>query len=474
RSSEVRVVLAKNAVEPSIREGVLFLGGVSVEELPRFPEQSASSPNNDEPPPKELRTVEARFKQYPDEVFAFASAALQGFRADHPPAGLHDVILRHASTHILARELTEAEVRKSLAEGHTYVAHDWLCDPTGFSFIADSNLGVYEIGDSVPIMHTVTRVTLPIPAKLKLLRNGAVVAEANDSNFTFPLKEQGDYRLEAWLTVDGETLPWIYSNAIHVTGPPNFTMPPSEIPPNVEVRKDISYTDGDAADAAKHKLDLYLPKDKKTFPVIVFVHGGSWHTGDRVMYAPLGIRFAKLGFGVAIPSYRLMPDHLHPAQIEDVAAAFGWVYKNVGQYGGDTKRISLVGHSAGGHLAALLALDWEYLKKHDVPAGAIHSVASISGIYEVTGVPGFVSEKGAPDASPSHMVHSQAPPFLITYCQWDYFGLPKQARDFAANLKKSFVGSQLVYLPRENHVSEIVNIWKDDDPTARAILNFIQ
>jgi len=52
--------------------------------------------------------------------------------------------------------------------------------------------------------------------------------------------------------------------------------------------------------------------------------------------------------------------------------------------------------------------------------------------------------------------------------------LPKQARDFAANLKRSFVPSQLVYLPRENHVSEIVNIWKDDDPTARAILNFIQ
>ena len=58
----------------------------------------------------------------------------------------------------------------------------------GFSFIADSNLGVYEIGDSVPIMHTVIRATLPIPAKLKLLRNGAVVAEANDANFRYEVE----------------------------------------------------------------------------------------------------------------------------------------------------------------------------------------------------------------------------------------------------------------------------------------------
>jgi acetyl esterase/lipase len=457
RAADVRVVLTKNAVENGIRDGVLFLGSVAGEGLPQFPEPSSGSPSwsgNDEGmTPKELRTVEARFKQYPDEVFAVAGAALENSRADHRRAALQEVSLRHENTHILARDLSEGEIRKSLAEGHAYVSHDWLCDPTGFSFVAESNLGVYEIGDTAPIMHTVIRATLPIAAQLKLLRNGTMIAEANNSNFSFEVKEEGDYRLEAWLTVDGETLPWIYSNALHIAGPPNFTMPPAETPANVEVHKDITYTEGDPADAAKHKLDLYLPKNKKTFPVIVFLHGGSWRTGDRAMYGPLGIHFAKLGIGVAIPSYRLMPNHPHPAQIEDAAAAFAWVYKNVGQYGGDVKRISLVGHSAGGHLAALLALDWEYLTKHDVPLGAIRSVAALSGVYEVNGVPGFVSEKGAPDPSPSHVIHSQAPPFLITYCQWDYFGLPKQAREFAAALKKSFVASQLVYIPRQNHLT---------------------
>ena len=72
------------------------------------------------------------------------------------------------------------------------------------------------------------------------------------------------------------------------------------------------------------------------------------------MYAVVGNRFAKAGIGVAIPSYRLMPKSPHPAQIRDVAEAFAWVYQNAGQYGGDSKRMYLAGHSAGGHLASTL------------------------------------------------------------------------------------------------------------------------
>ena len=160
--------------------------------------------------------------------------------------------------------------------------------------------------------------------------------------------------------------------------------------------------------------------------------------------------------------------------MRDVAGAFAWVYQNAAQYGGDLKRIYVAGHSAGGHLAALLALDGEYLKARDVPLSAIRGVAALSGVYDVTKLPEFVSDKGARDASPLHYAHPQAPPFLIAYCQWDYLGLPRQARDFTGALKKNFVGTQLLYLPGENHITEIINIWKDDDPIARAILAFIK
>lgn len=452
--------------------------------------------------PKEWKRLAAKEKEFPDEVFAAGTDALPDFLArwdkeipSHPFTGIaandahqnqiyngvmfdpYAVAFRHVSTHILARELTEASIREALAAGRAYVSHDWLCDPTGFAFVAENNLGLYDMGDSIPMSGlAVSGVTLhaalPIPAKLKLIHNGAVVAEATDSKFTYSPKEPGAYRLEAWLTVDGEDRPWVFSNPIYVAKSTDLALPPGTLDAGVERQKDLLYTSGDPADAAKHKLDLYLPKDRKNFPVLVFLHGGAWRTGDRSMYVAVGNRFAKKGIGVAIPSYRLMPRNPHPAQIEDAAAAFAWVYRNIAQFGGDPSRIYLAGHSAGGHLAALLALDDAYLSKQGVPVSAIRGVAAISGVYDVGAIKDFAA--AGPDASPIQHVHSGAPPFLVTYCQWDYYGLPLQARQFAAALKKSFDAVDLEYIRGQGHISEIIHVVKDDDPLAQAILKLIQ
>jgi acetyl esterase/lipase len=453
--------------------------------------------------PREWKALVAKEKQYPDEVFAAGTDALPDFLARwdkelaaHPFTGIaandahqnqifngttfdpYAVSFRHVSTHILARELNEKDIRDSLAAGRAYVSHDWLCDPSGFSFIAENNLGLFDMGDQVPLSglgvgNTSIHASLPIPAKLKLIRDGVVVAEAGDSKLAYSPKEPGTYRLEAWLTVDGEERPWIFSNPIYITKSSNLALPAGTLDANVEVHKDVAYTDGDPADAAKHKLDLYLPKDRKNFPVLVFIHGGSWRSGDRALYPALGNRFAKLGIGVAIPSYRLMPKSPHPAQIEDCAAAFAWVYKNIAQYGGDTTRLYLSGHSAGGHLVALLALDPANLAKYDIPLTAIKGVAAISGVYDVSKIKGF-EDAGADSPSPLAHVHSKAPPFVVSYCQWDYLALPLQAREFAAALKKSFDPVELLYVPGQGHISEIIHIVKDDDVIAQAILKLIQ
>lgn len=454
--------------------------------------------------PKEWKRLVDKEKEFPDEIFAAGTDVLPQFLArwDKELAGhpLHAftgiaandahqnqifngttfdpyaVAFRHVSTHILARELNEHDIRESLVAGRAYVSHDWLCDPTGFSFIAQNNLGVFDMGDQVPLSGLAVGTTrihasLPIPAKLKLIHDGQVVAEANDATFTYTPKEPGSYRLEAWLTIDGEDRPWIFTNPIFVSKSSSLALPAFTLAPNVEMQRDVTYTEGDPADAAKHKLDLYLPKDKKNFPVLVFIHGGSWRSGDRSNYPALGNRFAKLGIGVAIPSYRLMPKNPHPAQIEDTAAAFAWVYKNIAQYGGDTTRIYLAGHSAGGHLVALLALDDTYLKKYDVPLTAIRGVASISGVYDVSKMAAFA---GRDNPSPIAHVHPKAPPFLVSYCEWDYAALPLQAREFTAALKKSFDTVDLLYVPGQSHISEIIHIVQDDDVIAQAILKLIQ
>ena len=250
-------------------------------------------------------------------------------------------------------------------------------------------------------------------------------------------------------------------------------------PPGVQVHRDISYTTGEPKDEAKHKLDLYLPEGKTKVPVLVFFHGGSWTTGDRSQYIALGNRLARAGIAMAIPSYRLMPLNRHPSEMEDAAAAFDWVYRHIEEYGGDPKRVYVSGHSSGGHMASPLALDNEYLEKYGLNPGEIRGVVTMSGVYDVRYVPAFKQADDKPesekkDASPLFRVHRGAPRFLVTYCQWDYLTLPRQARDFAAALKKAFVDTKLLYIPNEGHITEIISAASEQSPLLNAILSFVE
>lgn len=379
----------------------------------------------------------------------------------------YEVSFRSAVTHILAREVTEDALRRSLREGRAYVAHDWLADPTGFAFIASNNLGVYQMGDSIPLFQDAKfTAMLPLPAKLKLIHNGKIVHEASGTKLEYSTREVGYYRLEAWLELDGELRPWIYSNPIYVTATSGLKLPAAGVWESVEVRRDIEYTSGAAEDASKHMLDIYLPKGKTNTPVFVFIHGGAWKQGDRSQYPALGNRLAREGIAVVVPSYRLAPKNQHPAQIDDIRAAFRWTVAHLGEIGGDPSRVYVGGHSAGGHLSSLLALT----------EPGIRGVASLSGVYDVRTIEKVFTDDAAvrKAASPINYVKSGAPAFTITYCQWDYAALPQQAELFAAALKEAGVKVNLVYIPNENHISEIVNATKESDPTLRAILDLIK
>jgi acetyl esterase/lipase len=450
-------------------------------------------------PDEWVRLVE-RARKYPDEVFAAGcdywpefTARWDRETATHPFTGIaandahqnqvfqgftldpYEVSFRNVSTHILAREVVEADIRRSLREGRVYVAHDWLCDPSGFQFAAVNNLGVYTMGDKMPLLsNTRIIVRTPVPAKLKVFRNGTVVEERSTDSLALPVKESGAYRVEAWLSVDGEERPWIYSNPLYLVPPSPAMMMLPALPPSdaVEVAQDIPYVEGKPEDAAKHKLDLYLPKGKPNAPVFFFVHGGSWRFGDRSQYRVIGQRFARQGIAVAIPSYRLAPANPHPAQIEDVAAAFAWVRRNIAKHGGDPKRIFIGGHSAGGHLVALLALDGHYLQEHGLSAKDIRAVVAMSGVYAITGLENVFGKdpQAWREASPVTHVRPGVPPFTITYCQWDYATLPRMAVEFHRALRAAGNEARLVYVPGESHISEIISALKDGDATAEAIL----
>jgi hypothetical protein len=411
---------------------------------------------------KELVENTAR---YPDEVFAASCdhrwSALERWDREieerafvavgaQPEAGRitingtvfdpYEISFRHQSTHILAREFNEADIRRAIREGNMYVAHDWLCDPTGFVFGAASNFGVFPMGDPAPYVTGTVRIVgfTPVAAQLKLIRNGAIVEEKFGSEINFTTSQPGTYRLEAWLKVDGEERPWIYSNPVYLKEAYDSIisqkLPTYGVSDKVELKKDITYADGKPEDADKHKLDIYAPKGKPNAPVLFFVHGGAWRTGDRSHYLPLGNRFASEGLLVVAPSYRLAPKNPYPAQIDDVAAAFAWTVKHIKEHGGDPERIYVSGHSAGGHLVSLLTLDPTHLEKHKLSPKFIKGTAALSGVYDLTAIGDSQASVFGTDnefrrkASPLTYVNEAAPKFLVTYCQWDYMTLPAQAK----------------------------------------------
>jgi len=127
--------------------------------------------------------------------------------------------LSYVTTHILLpRILKESSVRQALRQSHAYVAHDWLCDPTGFAFIAEAGgkrAGV--MGDEVKIADGMKiRLEAPATGLIKLFLNGKVVHETKSDRLSFAIEGPGVYRAEMWLELDGEMRPWIYSNAIRV------------------------------------------------------------------------------------------------------------------------------------------------------------------------------------------------------------------------------------------------------------------
>ena len=215
---------------------------------------------------------------------------------------------------------------------------------------------------------------------------------------------------------------------------------------NSAVIKDISYRGATTADR-RTSLDLYLPPPSTVKPpLFIFVHGGFWLlSDDEYQIGPsIAANLSRDGVAVALVRYRLAPAYRHPAQAEDVAAAVGYLIKHASQYGFDPKRVYLAGHSAGGHLASLVALDRGYLNRQGLSPKALAGVISISGLYELA--PSWnvsdnhkrATEKTfgtAPavlkQASPMHQVRADAPPFLILNASQDFAGFPLDAHRFA-------------------------------------------
>jgi acetyl esterase/lipase len=259
-------------------------------------------------------------------------------------------------------------------------------------------------------------------------------------------------------------------------------------PPEMKVTKDLRYDSSAGSDAKLNALDLYLPGGEQNVPLVFYVHGGGWRAGDKANPTTLVNTFGRMGVGVASINYRLAPEAKHPGQIEDVARAFGWIYKNASQYSIDRDRIVILGASAGGHLVSLLALDPEYLSKQGVPANAIKGVASVSGIYDLEAwpEPGLIPTRkeqafgldpaALREASPSTYASAKAPPLLLTFTDWDLFMIRENTLEMYDLMLTQGANVRLVMVPGRNHmgIAEIgTNANQIDDVLGPALTGFV-
>jgi acetyl esterase/lipase len=246
--------------------------------------------------------------------------------------------------------------------------------------------------------------------------------------------------------------------------------------------RNIAYYDGADADPVRHRLDVHVPKGHKDFPVLFFVHGGGWIKGNKDqlgIYSALAKVFNRHGIGVVCPNYRLSPDVVHPEHARDVARAFAWTYKHIHKYGGDRAELFVAGHSAGGHLCALLTTDGSYLKKEGLSPDVIKGAIPVSGLFVIP--PGKVFDVafgadpvGRRQASPISHVRGGLPPFLVLFGERD---LPACDRPGAEAFCKALTGqaccAELCEIPRRNHVSILWNALNDSDPVTQSMLSFI-
>jgi acetyl esterase/lipase len=151
---------------------------------------------------------------------------------------------------------------------------------------------------------------------------------------------------------------------------------------SVREERGLSYKEGstDPQDIQFCLIDFYLPTTP-AFPTLVWFHGGGLVKGKRDSADNVAIaqRFAARGIAVAMVGYRLSPAVTYPAYVEDAAAAVAHVSKHIAARGGNPQRIFVGGHSAGGYLALMLALDTRYLAKHGIAENLIAGYLPVAG-----------------------------------------------------------------------------------------------
>lgn len=214
---------------------------------------------------------------------------------------------------------------------------------------------------------------------------------------------------------------------------------------------------------ARQTLDIYKPTSGEgPWPIVVFVHGGSWQEGNKNGYEFAGRAIASQGFLTLVMNYRLHPQSRYPAFIEDVARALRWAADNGGMYGGNSQKLFAMGHSAGAYNVAMAVLDESMAPNRPKLSG----VVSLAGPFDflpldtaaTIKVFGEIADLAA--TQPINHASKTAPPFLMLHGASDTTVFPRNASALDAALKRAGSASLLKIYPGVSHVGIMLSLAK--------------
>jgi len=262
-----------------------------------------------------------------------------------------------------------------------------------------------------------------------------------------------------------------------------------------EVKRDIPYVE---KGHGRQVLDVYSPANAKNLPVVFWIHGGGWQTGDKSSVQVKPQAFMEKGFVFVSTNYRLLPNVEIAAIFQDIAKSIRWVHDHIAEYGGDPKRLLVMGHSAGAQLAALICTDDRYLKSEGLSLSIIKACVPVDGdTYDVPAIIevaetrwrahqlpkakfghrekfGNDSAKHRDYSAVTHVAKDKGiPPFFILYVS-GHPDVSAQAQRLGNVLKEAGVPNTLFGARETTHTKINADLGKSDDTATKAMFEFLE
>ena len=260
------------------------------------------------------------------------------------------------------------------------------------------------------------------------------------------------------------------------------------------VTRDLAYAE---PAHPRQRVDIHAPAGAKNLPVVFWIHGGGWQAGDRTSIQIKPQAFVEKGFVFVSTGYRLLPDVEMVTIFRDIAKSVRWVHDHIAKYGGDPKRILVMGHSAGAQLAALVCTDDRYLKAEGLSLSIIKGCVPVDGdTYDVPaiietaetrlrahGMPmpkfghrikfGTDPAKHRDYSAVTHVAKGKSiPPFLILHVA-DHPDCAAQAQRLGAVLKSAEIPVRVFGARETNHTRINAELGRPDDLPTQALFEFV-